>query len=299
MAFVTARDGARLHVRVVGRGKPCVLLHGFGMQSLSWLPFIAPLLGRHRFVLPDLRGFGPSHAAPLNQSCALTNYAEDLEDVVRELRLAGAPLAGISMGAFTALQHFRVCGGQHFSRYLHIDQALVIRNADGASHGLFGPDQDTYFARFRAVLDAIAAHEGATYRELPAPLRREIWSLFGDFAAVSFTSPVSQAFVRSVARFEALMTRVVPMQNWETYVAIMRAYIERDYDMREVVANLPIPMTVLVGGASRMYPPEGQRAIASLSPRARIVEVDGVGHFLPFEAPRRFQRELDAFLGAR
>ncbi|MBC7171102.1 MAG: alpha/beta hydrolase [Polyangiaceae bacterium] len=296
MPFVTARDGAQLHVRVVGRGKPCLLMHGFGMQSLSWLAFVAPLLGRYRFILPDLRGFGPSHSVLLNQNCVLTNYAEDLEDIARALELRGAPIAGISMGAFATLQHFRLFGGELFSRYLHIDQGLVIRNAESAAHGLFGSEQGTYFARFHALLAALEAHADSAFDELPPSLRKEVWSLFADFAAVSFTSPIAQTFVRSVARTDALMTRIMPMRNWQTYVAILRAYLERDYDMREVVGALSIPMTVLVGGASRMYPPEGQRSIATLLPTARVIEVEGVGHFLPFEAPRRFQRELDRFL---
>ncbi len=153
-----------------------------------------------------------------------------------------------------------------------------------------------YFDRFRQVIVALEAHEGAPFRAVPAEVRREIWTLFGELAAFAFTPEVSRAFVRRVARVEPLMTRVMPMENWQTYVQILRAYLERGYDMRDVVAGLSIPMTILVGGASRMYPPEGQRAIADLLPSARVVTVEDAGHFLPFEAPRVFQRELVKFL---
>ena len=62
MPHLTTRDGARFHYLDVGRkrGPACVLIHGFGMQGAMWLPVIAPLLLKQRFILPDLRGFGGS-----------------------------------------------------------------------------------------------------------------------------------------------------------------------------------------------------------------------------------------------
>ena len=51
------RDGADLHYLDVGRGPVCMLLHGFAMPAALWLPFVAPLATRFRFVLPNLRGF--------------------------------------------------------------------------------------------------------------------------------------------------------------------------------------------------------------------------------------------------
>ncbi len=47
-----------------------------------------------------------------------------------------------------------------------------------------------------------------------------------------------------------------------------------------------------------MYPAEGQMAIADLVPHARIVTFERCGHAIPFEAPRRFQRELRRFVSA-
>src|SRR5690606_31655024 len=58
MPYVTARDGKRLFLRVLGRGQPFVLLHGFAMNSRHWLPFLWPFARRYQFILPDFRGFG-------------------------------------------------------------------------------------------------------------------------------------------------------------------------------------------------------------------------------------------------
>lgn len=296
MPRIKVRDGHELHVRVLGRGSDVVLLHGFASDGRSWLPFVAPFLHRHRFLVPDLRGFGLSHHAPL-AGCPLTRFAEDLEDVLAALQVERAALVGISMGAFTALQSFKLHGGARFSRYLHIDQGPVIHNRDGYPHGLLGDQQAAFFARLRTLLDALdeRLHE-ASYDALPRPLRAEFWQLLGEFSAAAFSAPRMQALVRKAAQHEPLMRRLMPVARWQIYPAIVRAYLERDYDLRDAFGHIRVPLTVLIGGASRMYPPAGQRTIATLAPHARIRELRGAGHMLPYEAPRRFLRELRAFL---
>ena len=106
MAFATARDGQQLHVRVLGRGRPVLLLHGLGSSGMQWLSFVLPLLGVVKFYRPDLRGAGRSAAVGLNQPDMFQNHVEDVEDVedlVRHFGLQDFLLAGHSMGATTAL----------------------------------------------------------------------------------------------------------------------------------------------------------------------------------------------------
>jgi non-heme chloroperoxidase len=294
--FVSMRDGHRLHVRVLGRGAPCVLVHGFASSSSSWLPFVAPLLHRHRFIVPDLRGFGRSQRAPLRASCPLDTYADDLAELAEQLDLRGAPLIGMSMGALSAVRCFERGRAQRFSRYMHIDQGLVIHNATDAPHGLLGAAQPGFFARVAALLAALERLGGPSYAAVPDALKRDLASVFSEFAAAAFTHPqVRDAVERATARPQ-LLPWFLPSAGFATHVQIMRAYLEQRYDLRAAFAALPVPSLVLIGGASRMYPPEGQRRIAGLSPRARALELPGVGHMLPLEAPRAFVRELQTFL---
>ena len=105
MAWLTARDGAKVFYREQGTGEPIILLHGFGMNSLHWLPFSTPLSRNARVIMPDLRGFGRSHATNFSDPCVLTNYANDIHDLVTQLQLDRFKLSGISMGALTSLQY--------------------------------------------------------------------------------------------------------------------------------------------------------------------------------------------------
>src|SRR5690606_5074988 len=110
MPYLTMRDGEQLYVRILGRGRPCILLHGFGSNSLHWLPLIWPFLHQTRFILPDLRGFGRSHPVRYNKPCVLTSFAEDLDDILDILGLEEVMLGGVSMGAYAALQYHRLSG---------------------------------------------------------------------------------------------------------------------------------------------------------------------------------------------
>lgn len=297
MPHIRTRDGHDLYVRIVGRGEPCLLVHGFASDSRSWLPFIAPFAHRRRFIIPDLRGFGLSHHVPLEQGCALTQFAEDLEDVLAAYQVIQTPVVGISMGALTTAQSFQSFGGARFSRYLHIDQAPVIFNRDGATLGLLGDGQPAFFQRLQDLLDALSdGHMHKQYDQLPRALRAEFWAVFAQFASAAFTPKPVQALLRGAARSETLMRRLLPVQRWQVYLNVVRAYLERDYDLRPGFRAMQVPLTVLIGGSSAMYPPAGQRIIGELAPHARVREIAGAGHMLPYEAPRVFMRELNTFL---
>ncbi|MDB4991164.1 MAG: alpha/beta hydrolase, partial [Myxococcaceae bacterium] len=278
MPSIRTRDGHLLHVRVLGRGEPVLMVHGFGSDSRSWLPFVAPLATRYRFIMPDLRGFGGSHDVPLAQACALTQFAEDLEDVLDAQRVSTLPVVGISMGALTTVQSFHLFGGTRFSRYMHIDQGPVIHNGADYEFGLLGDAQTPFFARLHTLLAILSdGHMDKTYDELPRALRMEFWSLFGEFAIAAFSSSTVQAVLRQAARSETIMRRVLPVTRWQSYLHIIRAYLERRYDLREVFRTIHVPLTVLIGGGSKMYPPRGQHAIKHYAPHARVRELKGVG----------------------
>lgn len=297
MPMVRARDGEKLHVRVIGRGPPCLLIHGFASDSLTWVPFVAPLSHRYRFILPDLRGFGLSRRAPLRKDCPLTVYAEDIEDILDAFGIASLPVAGISMGAFTVVQSFRLFGGRRFTRYMHIDQGPVIRNDEAYRYGLLGTRQAAFFERMERVLSHLDRYPALpAFDEVPSEVRAAFGEIFAEFSAAAFGAPVLSAAARALVKREVLLRRLMPEDGFVTYLAIMRAYLRQNYDLREAFQSIRVPMTVLIGAASRMYPPEGQRSIAQLVPHAVVREVTGAGHALPWEAPLRFMAELRAFL---
>jgi pimeloyl-ACP methyl ester carboxylesterase len=294
------RDGRHLYVRVLGRGAPCLLVHGFASDGASWLPFISPLLHRYRFIMPDLRGFGRSRAVPLQASCPLTCYAQDLADVARSLALSDLPVVGMSMGALSTVQCFRLGEAARFGPYMHIDQGPVISNSENYAHGLLGPAQPAFFTRMRALVDAFPqlpqVPTPLSYAALPADVMQNMARVFSEFTSAAFTAKPVRDTVRALTGEPRLLRYFLPEAGFATYVQIMRAYLEQNYDLREAFREIRVPLTVLIGGASRMYPAAGQHAIGRFAPHAVLCELPGVGHMLPVEAPLRFVRELAGFL---
>lgn len=294
MPFVPTRDGQRLYVRVIGRGRPVLLLHGLGASGLQWLPFLWPLLREATFYLPDLRGSGRSRDVVFNQSDMFQNHAEDVEDIVRHFGLSDFLLGGHSMGATTSLHWLEAGGFEGVRGYLHIDQSPSVANREDWLHGLLGEAQDEYFQGLQALaalLDEHAHHPHVA--TLPRVARARAVDLLAQ-AQERLGSPLPAQVLRVIGRWPALLRRL-PLVSPRQMQGILGTYLQsRDY--REALRRCPVPVTVMVGMRSVLYAPEGQMAIADYAPECRIVPFERGGHLLPFEQPLKFTRELRRFI---
>jgi pimeloyl-ACP methyl ester carboxylesterase len=296
MPFVRVATGDRLHYLDVGRGRPCVLLHGFGMQATHFLPFVLPLARKHRFVLVDQRGFGGSSRLRLRGPDLLLSHAQDLDDVLRELRLDRPALGGISMGAATSLAYLRHFGFGSVSAYVHIDQSPRVRNDATYRDGVFGEAQGPIFAAWTALGDELeACGRDTPYASLPQRLRRAFARKLAEFFSYAFHGRMLRAS-SVLIRYERFARQFLEPESWPLHLDAMKAYQTCDYDFRPSLHRIDVPMRIFVGMESRMYPPAGQLAMREHVRHARVVRFERVGHAVPAEAPVRFSRALGAFL---
>ena len=294
MAFVTVRDGQRLHVRVLGRGRPVLLLHGLGSSSAQWLPFVLPLLGTATFYIPDFRGAGRSASVVLNQPDMFQNHVEDVEDIVRHFGLEDFLLAGHSMGATTALHWLHLGGFSGVRRYMHIDQSPSVGNRHDWTYGLLGAAQDDYFNDMRQLLALLQEHEHHDHiGRLPFHARRQALGLLAR-SQDRMGNAVPARLLR-LARHWPALTRRLPLGRIADLQRILGTYLEsRDY--RESLRQCAVPVTVVVGMRSVLYDPAGQMAIADYAPHCRVVAFEKAGHLLPLDSPVRFLREFRRFV---
>jgi pimeloyl-ACP methyl ester carboxylesterase len=99
---ITVGAGRRVHVIEAGEGPPIVLLHGTSTSSLLFLPLLERLEGV-RAIAVDRPGFGLSDPAGVARERFRTGAVEFLDQVLDELELDTAALAGNSMGGTWAL----------------------------------------------------------------------------------------------------------------------------------------------------------------------------------------------------
>ncbi|MFD9330699.1 alpha/beta fold hydrolase [Streptomyces sp. NPDC060065] len=97
MPYVTTADGAQIHYKDWGRGRPVVLSHGWPLNADSWEAqqlFLAS--NGFRAIAHDRRGHGRStqtwHGNEMN------TYADDLATLIDTLDLRDATLVGFSTG---------------------------------------------------------------------------------------------------------------------------------------------------------------------------------------------------------
>jgi len=304
MSYIQTRDGEQIFVRDIGkRSKPdhptIILLHGFGMQSLHWLPFAAPLALKYRFLIPDLRGFGQSHLVTHNQPCVISNYADDLDDIISHFKLSNFKLVGISMGAFVALQYQGTYGTDKISHYLHIDQSPKCINGKSWQWGLFGDENQDRLSRASTLVNNLTPYvkSKTPYDLLPINLRNQLWRDLGDFFASALSRTSHKKLARKICSKEKLICRLMPVNNWPTYIHCLKAYIEQNYDMQSILERIDTPISLLVGMKSEMYPCGGQLRIADYHSDCEIIPFQNSGHTPLIDQPFRFFYELKRFAG--
>ncbi|WP_328457192.1 alpha/beta hydrolase [Streptomyces sp. NBC_00386] len=97
MPYVTAADGARIHYKDWGQGRPVVLSHGWPLNADSWEAqqlFLAA--NGFRAIAHDRRGHGRSDQTWNGNE--MNTYADDLATLIDTLDLRDATLVGFSTG---------------------------------------------------------------------------------------------------------------------------------------------------------------------------------------------------------
>jgi len=267
------------------------------MHSGHWLPFLTPFLANNRFIIPDMRGFGHSHTTPYNSPCILTNNVEDLEDTLKQLSITKVNLIGLSLGAFTALQWHKRGGFSNVAHYLNIDQSPLVLNDEEWKWGIFGHEGKVRMERLSEVLSVVKEFPTTTpYGHLPSWIRKAMWQELGKFIGSAVVHPHHKKIVQKICKNERLVKTFMPTENWSAYVNCLEAYLQQNYDMRPYLEHINIPVTLMMGRKSEMYPWQGQAYMHQQIPNAKMVIFEKSGHLPLFDEPLRFTYELGRFL---
>ncbi len=86
-----------------GDGETFVLIHGNVSSSHFFQPLMG-LLGNHRVIAPDLRGFGLSQTLPVDATRGVRDFSDDVLAVLAELGVERAHILGWSLGGGVAMQ---------------------------------------------------------------------------------------------------------------------------------------------------------------------------------------------------
>ena len=259
---------AVLHVEVHGpEGAPTVVLsHGWTCSTRFWVKQLRSLASDLRVVVYDQRGHARSTGAP--SSFSVDALGDDLQAVLEAVLADGeqAVLVGHSMGAMSVA----AWAGRHPDEVQRRASAALL-----LSTGVDRLSRESTFLPLPARLAPLQAHVQGRILGSGGPLPGRTTVLLTKWFSVSpLATPAEVDLCAQLMRSADPRSRA----RWSRVMG--------DLDLLDALAHLTVPTTVVVGSADRLTPPVyAARVAAALPSLVELVELPGVGHMTPLEAP--------------
>lgn len=93
-------QSAKIYYRIVGEGKPLMLIHGFAEDGEVWKNQIAFLQNHCKLIVPDLPGSGKS---ALIEDMSIEGLADAIKAILLNEKITSCCIAGHSMGGYITL----------------------------------------------------------------------------------------------------------------------------------------------------------------------------------------------------
>jgi 3-oxoadipate enol-lactonase len=241
-----------------GKGPFLFLLHSLLSDRASFDAVVPRLSQSFRVVVPELPGFGGSHAV----SGGLAGVADRMAEAVKDA--AGGDdvfVLGNGYGGFVALQ-------------------MAIRHPDAATRLVL------------ADCGAAFSEEGRqAFRNMAAASQAKGLSVITDVAMRRLFAPEFQAEHPDLMRDrrEAFL-RTDP----EVFRAACDALAE--LDLRPELSQVKIPVLVLVGEFDEATPPPMSHELAAGLPQAQLKIIPGCAHVPQLQSPEVFLEAIGDFL---
>jgi esterase len=245
-----------------GEGSPVAILHGLFGSGRNWRSIAQQLAAHHRVLALDLRNHG---ASPWADGMSYREMVEDVRASLRGRGIEHAALLGHSMGGKVAM----------LAALLHpsaVDRVIVVDIAPV-------PNPPTLLAYVRAMRST-------------------------DLRGVTRRSDVDARLAAAIpdAAERAFLLQNLVIEEGKADWRLNLEAIEREFPQ---ILDFPHPPaevayrgpTLFVAGANSTYiRPADEAAIQRLFPQARIMRIEGAGHWVHAEQPRAFLQAVEPFL---
>jgi pimeloyl-ACP methyl ester carboxylesterase len=277
LAFMTVPAAAqsaftseRIGVTVVGSGPDVVLIPGLSSHPDVWRSTVAALPG-YRYHLVHVSGFAGRPAGANAAGAVLEPVAGEIARYIREARLDRPALVGHSMGGSWAMM------------------------VAGRNPGLAGKVMVVDMMPF------LGAMFGAPNGEAVRPIAEQIKAGMLSATPEARRAQIEQT-IATMVRTEALRPSAVQQSlDSDSAVSTQAFYELMITDLRGDLANIRVPLTVLyvlpAGAPLTADQIDGfYRASFASAPQAVLKRIPDSYHFIMYDQPEPFQRELRAFL---
>ena len=264
----------RLTVVTRGQGPDVILIPGLVSHRDVWSKVADTLDDRYRLHLVQVNGFAGLPARANADGPVSAPVAEEIARYIRESKLSAPAVIGHSMGGTIGM----MLAARHPSAVGRLMLVDIVPNI-GA---LFGPPGTTTEA-VRAMADQMRAK---TLAETPGSPTGTIEMMMPPMTRVEAMKPVLLQYVKDSDR------RTAANAFHELMVT----------DLGPELGRITVPMTVLYVIPPQVTGPAEEfdarlREMYSNVPRATFVRIPDSNHFIQYDQPERFIKEVDAFMG--
>lgn len=266
-------DGVSLNVLEQGEGPAVLLLHGFPDSARLWRHQVPPLVESGlRVIVPDLPGYGQSDAPDEVEAYALPTILEQVVGLLEKLGVERAQVVGHDWGA-------AVAWGLAAFEPQRVERLVAI--SVGHPAGFPGSIAQRRLSWYMLFFQFEGVAEEA--------LQREDWRLFRE--AFASGGDIEQ-YVSDLSR----PGRLTAALNW--YRANISAESFAGGDQLSSVPAVQCPTLGIWGTEDPALTEEQMKGSGErVDGQWRYERLEGVGHWIPVEAPDRLSELLVEFLG--
>jgi len=257
-----------LSYRIIGKGQPVFLVHGYGEDSRIWKHQIETLSSICQIIILDLPGSGQSVVTPKGfaewlPELSMEDLAECIHEIVHVEDLSPAILLGHSMGGYISLAFAR-----HYPNHL---KALGLVHSTA-----FADTAEKKSVRLKSI-EFIRDNGGH------ALFKTTMVNLFGE----AFRNAAPEIVQELVEATKAFDSRVL--------MAYTKAMMQRQ-DQSNLLRHLPGSVLFVAGPEDIAAPFTDIEQQATIPNKSYLKVMEGVGHMGMLEAPSEMNRHLSGFI---
>jgi len=241
-------------VRIAGRGRPILLLHGFPLDNRMWDQLIPLLSSKLLCIAPDLRGFGQSAEERLSFSIA--DLADDCARLLNQLQVRQpCIICGLSMGGYVAMEFVE----RHPAQVARVILTNTRCNAD-----------DPLGIASRLAMGSKAIRDGVEPASSPM------------FAKLLSSETISQQPKL------ADLVRTMMQETKASTVAWAQLAMANRTDFFGKMRSWNLPADCIGGSEDSICPPETIQRMHATIPDSQMHIIHGSAHLTPLECPNAF-----------
>lgn len=251
--------GVDLYVSRLGNGPELITIHGGPDWDHTYLqPFMNSQADARTLIFFDIRGCGRSQRFDNYALLHIRHVVEDIRNLMIHFDLHKADFLGFSFGGRIALEFLRRFPSC-VGKLILASSSAYPQDLPGKAPPIMSPDEVRILALKNIERD-LQTQEGRRLAQ------RAI-------ANVRFSNQWLQAI----------------------HLGLSIGYPERDYSA--ILRKLAVPVLVLHGELDRTFPITVARRLVQEVPSAILSEIPQAGHMAQIDAPKRWNKSIENFLG--